>query len=136
MNLSQSRTSVCGCFFVKKQSICSQCVYALFTIQWLCKVVSRLTQFLTTDTALPAYMAYPKFLIDMTDLSETAKLVYILLDVYLSVEDELLNAYRIRYYMEEDADDSKDDDVAGVHLPDNIVLDPAHPRKIYDGGGS
>ena len=38
-----------------------------------------MTQFLTMDTALPAYMAYPKFLIDMTDLSETAKLVYILL---------------------------------------------------------
>ena len=38
-----------------------------------------MTQFLTTDTALPAYMAYPKFLFDMTDLSETAKLVYIVL---------------------------------------------------------
>ncbi len=79
MKLSQSRTTVCGCFFVKKQSILSQCVFALFTIQWLCKVVSRLTQFLTTDTALPAYMAYPKFLLDMTDLGETAKLVYIVL---------------------------------------------------------
>ena len=70
---------MCGRFLVKKQSICSQCVYALFTIQWLCKVVSTLTQFLTTDTALPAYMAYPKFLFDMTDLSETAKLIYIVL---------------------------------------------------------
>ena len=38
-----------------------------------------MTQFLTTDTALPAYMAYPKFLLDMTDLGETARLVYILL---------------------------------------------------------
>ena len=38
-----------------------------------------MTQFLTTDTALPAYMAYPKFLLDMTDISETAKLVYIVL---------------------------------------------------------
>ena len=38
-----------------------------------------MTQFLTTDTALPAYMAYPKFLFDMTDLSETAKLIYIVL---------------------------------------------------------
>ena len=38
-----------------------------------------MTQFLTTDTALPAYMAYPKFLLDMTDLGETAKLVYIVL---------------------------------------------------------
>ena len=34
---------------------------------------------MTTDTTLPAYMAYPKFLFDMTDLSETARLVYILL---------------------------------------------------------
>jgi len=34
---------------------------------------------MTTDTALPAYMAYPKFLLEMIDLSETAKLVYILL---------------------------------------------------------
>lgn len=38
-----------------------------------------MTHFLTTDTALPAYMAYPKFLFDMTDLSETAKLIYIVL---------------------------------------------------------
>ena len=38
-----------------------------------------MTQFLTTDTALPAYMAYPKFLLEMIDLSETAKLVYIVL---------------------------------------------------------
>ena len=38
-----------------------------------------MTHFLTTDTALPAYMAYPKFLLEMIDLSETAKLVYIVL---------------------------------------------------------
>ena len=38
-----------------------------------------MTQFLTTDTALSAYMAYPKFLLEMIDLSETAKLVYIVL---------------------------------------------------------
>ena len=38
-----------------------------------------MTQFLTTDTALPAYMAYPKFLLEMIDLGETAKLVYIVL---------------------------------------------------------
>ena len=38
-----------------------------------------MTHFLTTDTTLSAYMAYPKFLLDMTDLSETARLVYILL---------------------------------------------------------
>ena len=38
-----------------------------------------MTQFLTTDTALSAYMAYPKYLLEMIDLSETAKLVYIVL---------------------------------------------------------
>lgn len=38
-----------------------------------------MTQFMTTDTTLPAYMAYPKFLLEMIDLSETAKLVYIVL---------------------------------------------------------
>lgn len=38
-----------------------------------------MTRYLTTDTALPAYMVYPKFLLEMTDLSETAKLVYIIL---------------------------------------------------------
>ncbi len=38
-----------------------------------------MTHFLTTDTALTAYMAYPKFLLEMIDLSETAKLVYIVL---------------------------------------------------------
>ena len=38
-----------------------------------------MTQFMTTDTALPAYMAYPKFLLDITDLGETAKLIYIVL---------------------------------------------------------
>lgn len=35
-------------------------------------------QELTKDTHLPPYMAYPKFLLSM-DISETAKLVYILL---------------------------------------------------------
>ena len=79
MNLSQSRTMVCGCFFVKNESILSQCVSFLLALQSPCKVVSKLTQFMTTDTTLPAYMAYPKFLFDMTDLSETARLVYILL---------------------------------------------------------
>ena len=38
-----------------------------------------MTHFLTTDTTLPAYMAYPKFLLDMIDISETAKLIYIVL---------------------------------------------------------
>ena len=70
---------VCGCFFVKNESILSQCVSFLLALQSPCKVVSKLTQFMTTDTTLPAYMAYPKFLFDMTDLSETARLVYILL---------------------------------------------------------
>ena len=66
-------------FFVKNQSILGQCVSFLLALQSPCKVVSRLTQFLTTDTALPAYMAYPKFLLEMIDLSETAKLIYIVL---------------------------------------------------------
>lgn len=66
-------------FFVKNESILGQCVFSLLAIQSPCKVVSRLTQFLTTDTALPAYMAYPKFLLEMIDLSETAKLIYIVL---------------------------------------------------------
>ncbi len=70
---------MCGCFFVKNESILGQCVSFLLALQSPCKVVSKLTQFLTTDTALPAYMAYPKFLLDMTDISETAKLVYIVL---------------------------------------------------------
>ena len=70
---------MCGCFFVKNESILGQCVSSLLALQSPCKVVSKLTQFLTTDTALPTYMAYPKFLLDMTDLSETARLVYILL---------------------------------------------------------
>ena len=78
-NNPQSRTSVCGCFFVKNESILGQCVSFLLALQSPCKVVSRLTQFLTTDTALSAYMAYPKFLLEMIYLSETAKLVYIVL---------------------------------------------------------
>ena len=35
-------------------------------------------QFLKSDSQLPPYMAYPRFLLDV-DISETAKLVYILL---------------------------------------------------------
>ena len=37
MNLSQSRTSVCGCFFVKNESILSQCVSFLLALQSPCK---------------------------------------------------------------------------------------------------
>ena len=66
-------------FFVKNESILGQCVSFLLALQSPCKVVSTLTHFLTTDTALTAYMAYPKFLLEMIDLSETAKLVYIVL---------------------------------------------------------
>ena len=35
-------------------------------------------QFLKIDSNLPPYMAYPRFLLDV-DISETAKLVYMLL---------------------------------------------------------
>ena len=38
-----------------------------------------MTQFLTFETSLPSFLAYPKFLLEMTGLSETAKVVYILL---------------------------------------------------------
>ena len=38
-----------------------------------------MTQFLTSETFLPSFLAYPKFLLEMTGLSETAKVVYILL---------------------------------------------------------
>ena len=38
-----------------------------------------MTQFLTSETSLPSFLAYPKFLFEMTGLSETAKVVYILL---------------------------------------------------------
>ena len=37
-----------------------------------------MTQFLRCDSYLPPYMAYPRFLLDV-DISETAKLVYMLL---------------------------------------------------------
>ena len=37
-----------------------------------------MTQFLKCDSYLPPYMAYPKFLMKV-DISETAKLVYMLL---------------------------------------------------------
>lgn len=38
-----------------------------------------MTQFLTPDTQLPPYMAFPRFLLDATHLSETAKILYMLL---------------------------------------------------------
>ena len=37
-----------------------------------------MTQFLTCNSYIPPYMAYPRFLLDV-DISETAKLVYMLL---------------------------------------------------------
>ena len=37
-----------------------------------------MTQFLTCNSYIPSYMAYPRFLLDV-DISETAKLVYMLL---------------------------------------------------------
>ena len=37
-----------------------------------------MAQFLKSDSNLPPYMAYPRFLLDV-DISETAKLVYMLL---------------------------------------------------------
>lgn len=40
-----------------------------------------MTRFLTPDSLLPPYMAFPRFLLDKVDLSETAKILYtILLD--------------------------------------------------------
>ena len=38
-----------------------------------------MTHFLTPDTQLPPYMAFPRFLLDTTHLSETAKILYMLL---------------------------------------------------------
>ena len=37
-----------------------------------------MTEFLTTDTSLPPYMVFPRFLLDM-ELNETTKLFYMLL---------------------------------------------------------
>ena len=37
--------------------------------------VNTLTDYLTSSSQLPPYLAYPRFLLDM-DISETAKLVY------------------------------------------------------------
>lgn len=40
-----------------------------------------MTQFLTPDCPLPPYLAFPRFLLDKTNLNETAKILYtILLD--------------------------------------------------------
>ena len=38
-----------------------------------------MTQFLTQDGPIPPYMAFPRFLLDMEQLSETAKILYVLL---------------------------------------------------------
>ena len=37
-----------------------------------------MTEFLTTDTILPPYMVFPRFLLDM-ELNETTKLLYMVL---------------------------------------------------------
>ena len=34
-----------------------------------------MTQFLIKDTLIPPYMAFPRFLLDMEQLSETAKIL-------------------------------------------------------------
>ena len=38
-----------------------------------------MTQFLMKNTLIPPYMAFPRFLLDMEQLSETAKILYVLL---------------------------------------------------------
>ena len=70
---------MCGCFFVKNQSILSQCVSYQLAIELPCKVVSRLTQFLTSESTIPAHMAFPNFLLGMTELSDSAKIIYCVL---------------------------------------------------------
>ena len=37
-----------------------------------------MTEFITTDTSLPPYMVFPRFLLDM-ELNETTKLLYMVL---------------------------------------------------------
>ena len=72
-------------------------------------------QELTKDTHLPPYMAYPKFLLAV-DISETAKLVYILLldRARLSMKndwvDEQGKAY-VFYPIRELAEDSRNGSV-------------------------
>ena len=40
-----------------------------------------MTQYLSSDNRIPEYMSFPKFLLEMTSLSETAKIIYtVLLD--------------------------------------------------------
>lgn len=40
-----------------------------------------MTQYLSSDSRIPEYMSFPKFLLEMTSLSETAKIIYtVLLD--------------------------------------------------------
>ena len=48
-----------------------------------------MTEFITTDTSLPPYMVFPRFLLDM-ELNETTKLLYmVLLDrARLSLKNE------------------------------------------------
>jgi hypothetical protein len=42
-------------------------------------VVSELTQYLFSDSRIPEYMSFPKFLLEMTSLNETAKIIYSML---------------------------------------------------------
>ena len=72
---------VCGYFFINLLSIHAQCVFIPIRLQWTCKVVSELKQYLSSNSRIPEYMSFPKFLLEMTSLSETAKIIYtVLLD--------------------------------------------------------
>lgn len=68
-------------FFVNFLSIYAQCVFISIQLKLTCKVVSELTQYLSSNSRIPEYMSFPKFLLEMTSLSETAKIIYtVLLD--------------------------------------------------------
>ena len=47
--------------------------------------------FLTSEIFLPSFLAYPKFLLEMTGLSETAKVVYTVLKAEQEELDEKNN---------------------------------------------
>lgn len=66
-------------FFVNLLSIYAQCVFVPIRLQWTCKVVSELTRYLSSESRIPEYMSFPKFLLGMTSLSETAKIIYTVL---------------------------------------------------------
>ena len=38
-----------------------------------------MTRFLTQDSPIPPYMAFPRFLLDKDELNETAKILYMIL---------------------------------------------------------